>query len=679
MPTEATDWERLARAVLTLRALRWVWQNPTHGALDAMLVAVIEAASAWSWFNEQQFVVRLLLATLATSRARALLERCEFAWMLLWTTLTVPKLRVGNPCALLIYVVVMAPIQLAVIVVAALLHAPLVPFLGTPVFILGFPRPRRFWARLSQSPPGDSRSEGALYAQLSAEALRALPALVRGGWGPLGDLCFGDMLLLRVELYVLLLQVVESGRGYATVCVRGLELQQTSCHAVEASRLDAVIEAETGSQRAPCVGCVPSPGSSCLHAAQLKARARMRVLSVHSTALTGVLDDHGVRAAVQSAFVAALVAEVYRRFGPALDSQGGEASFQAGSPSSQERAHLQSGRASPAAPVFHMPGQESDTDEPGANGLVIDVARPLHAPPSPVLASQQQRQQRVLPSMLDRLPVSDYELVALQDRFPIAIYEALTGRAVRPLELRWNALFRISMACYSIACASRGGSGNSLPAQGAGAARLGEPGGSVATARSERELSPAAMAALFSGTLPRTVAADYLTRAEHKDLLAAVLRAFRVAVKIAYDAYANGEVDVVCAEPAGNARAFLARLDSYSPWHLGVEDDADWARRLRDPEPLLFSIRAVDAVKGLFASRTCRLEEQDVAIVKLNGAAVRGVWASLALELLFLTNDDEERFSIQSHPLLLRNLLVQAAEPPLGYPLYSTGPVAVPM
>ena len=37
----------------------------------------------------------------------------------------------------------------------------------------------------------------------------------------------------------------------------------------------------------------------------------------------------------------------------------------------------------------------------------------------------------------------------------------------------------------------------------------------------------------------------------------------------------------------------------------------------------------------------------------------------------YLANDDEERYSIQAHKVLLRNLTVQAADPPLGYPIYN--------
>lgn len=68
-----------------------------------------------------------------------------------------------------------------------------------------------------------------------------------------------------------------------------------------------------------------------------------------------------------------------------------------------------------------------------------------------------------------------------------------------------------------------------------------------------------------------------------------------------------------------------------------------------------------------------------VYIGSLNGEAVRGQWANLALELLYMTNDDEERYSIQAHPNILRNLTVQVADPPLGYPIYSSPPMSIPV
>lgn len=43
------------------------------------------------------------------------------------------------------------------------------------------------------------------------------------------------------------------------------------------------------------------------------------------------------------------------------------------------------------------------------------------------------------------------------------------------------------------------------------------------------------------------------------------------------------------------------------------------------------------------------------------------------MELLYYTNANDERFSIQAEKDILRNLLVQTAEIPLGYPVYNSG------
>ena len=72
------------------------------------------------------------------------------------------------------------------------------------------------------------------------------------------------------------------------------------------------------------------------------------------------------------------------------------------------------------------------------------------------------------------------------------------------------------------------------------------------------------------------------------------------------------------------------------------------------------------------------LQDEVVHIGTLNAAALGGIWTDLALELVYLTNDDEERYSIQAHEHLLRNLSIQTAEPPLGYTVYSSGMVSVP-
>ena len=66
-------------------------------------------------------------------------------------------------------------------------------------------------------------------------------------------------------------------------------------------------------------------------------------------------------------------------------------------------------------------------------------------------------------------------------------------------------------------------------------------------------------------------------------------------------------------------------------------------------------------------------KESTFSVFQFRREVIRGIWANLNMELLYYTNANDERFSIQAEKDILRNLLVQLAEIPLGYPVYSSG------
>ncbi|XP_047499050.1 pecanex-like protein 4 [Penaeus chinensis] len=194
----------------------------------------------------------------------------------------------------------------------------------------------------------------------------------------------------------------------------------------------------------------------------------------------------------------------------------------------------------------------------------------------------------------------------------------------------------------------------------------------------------------FSGEIPWSMALDWLLT---KDLLyELVLRAYRVGVKLALDHTLIGGI-------TGWAE-LLASLDDYCcNWYLGpdikstseapanprgtasyMRSDAElakpksWSEAVKKEVPNLFSL-GYNAVKGVFTSHLLSLGKAEIAVGRLGAETVRGLWASLMMELLYLTNDDDERYSIQAQPGLLRNLTVQAADPPLGYPIFSSPPL----
>ena len=81
--------------------------------------------------------------------------------------------------------------------------------------------------------------------------------------------------------------------------------------------------------------------------------------------------------------------------------------------------------------------------------------------------------------------------------------------------------------------------------------------------------------------------------------------------------------------------------------------------------------------QNVYGSRHLSKQHIQLPVGELDGECVRGIWSALSLELYYMTNDDDERFSIQALPPLLRNIITQSADPPLGYPVYSSGLISL--
>lgn len=141
------------------------------------------------------------------------------------TAWTHKKLRLRHNHLGLIWFILTLPITLVVIVVAVLLNAPLLPLLGMPIYILGFPRPLRQWQSFQDTVSGSS--EASFYRLLQPQLQTILPNI-------LSTVCFnvrpGTTLLFRLEKMLGFIQVIETGMDYTRVVIRGLELQVCSVY-----------------------------------------------------------------------------------------------------------------------------------------------------------------------------------------------------------------------------------------------------------------------------------------------------------------------------------------------------------------------------------------------------------------------------------------------------------------
>ncbi len=163
-------------------------------------------------------------------------------------------------------------------------------------------------------------------------------------------------------------------------------------------------------------------------------------------------------------------------------------------------------------------------------------------------------------------------------------------------------------------------------------------------------------------------------------LTSVAIPAFQSAVKIALD-----QILIQTEASISNLDLREALVELDLNWHLGLEDTGSWAQAIKNQVPNLFSIFSSDLSgnnlnssrggRQIFRSHLLSLRPCPVHVGRLNSEVVRSLWASLSWELLYLTNDYDERYSIQAEERLLRNLTVEVADPPLGYPCYTSYPI----
>ncbi|PNJ70609.1 PCNX4 isoform 11, partial [Pongo abelii] len=135
--------------------------------------------------------------------------------------------------------IVFSPFVLVIIVFSTLLSSPLLPLFTLPVFLVGFPRPIQSWpgaAGTTACVCADTVYYYQMVPRLTAVLQTAMAA------GSLGLLLPGSHYLGRFQDRLIWIMILECGYTYCCINIKGLELQETSCHTAEARRVDEVFE-----------------------------------------------------------------------------------------------------------------------------------------------------------------------------------------------------------------------------------------------------------------------------------------------------------------------------------------------------------------------------------------------------------------------------------------------------
>uniref|UniRef100_A0A672IIW9 Pecanex-like protein n=1 Tax=Salarias fasciatus TaxID=181472 RepID=A0A672IIW9_SALFA len=713
------------------RAFRVVWQSSEDALLQMVLVILVRLAAGsyelpgWDGLGTG---VQLLLVGLLLDRLTQFMAKLKFSLTVLVTSWTEKKQRRQSAGTLLALNASLCPLLLAVVTLSALLSAPLLPLFTLPIFLVGFPRPQRSWP----GPVGTACPcpDSIFYQQMSGSLASALrTAFARGS---LGCLAPGSHFLGRFQDRMVWIMILERGYGYCTVNIKGLELQETSCHTVEARRVDEVFEAAF--ERPERLGFTQGLNLHWGNALTPCAALAVRVYSDARNVLSGIIDSHDNLRKLQDDFMKALIwlllrCCVQKHKGFLWSSDEGSGVGGAKSQSSQlpqtacnpppeavvVESNVSSLRFRQDSSSLTSFGDWSDEDDlfgpqparrtvalvtaeaqsghtalqtgaslPGSvemdslfENMALSALQPLQplglgigmpavdkgrnaevfrdSPGSlpPLNFSCPQSEVFNLPAVWRTAPLLPSRLLALRPLFPEEWFRFSLGRfgpavqsetsedmtkALKEDDVLKELHVQVALSCLV-----------SLGAESA-------------------FTSPSYVYRLYCGDVPWTDGLDWLSSS--KELYQLTLQAFRFSFKLLFDQASLG--------PMESPEELFSTLEEYErDWYIGLVSEKGWHDSVLQEKPFLFSL-GHDLTMGTYTGRVLSLQEQLVQVGRLNGEGVRGQWANLSWELLYATNDDEERYSIQAHPFMLRNLTVQAADPPLGYPIYSSAPLHFP-
>ncbi|XP_057272062.1 pecanex-like protein 4 isoform X4 [Pezoporus wallicus] len=692
------------------RIFRMVWQNTENALMDIVVVSVAQMLvfnpDLW-WNRSLDTGIRLLLVGILRDRLLQFVSKLQFAVAILLTSWTEKKQRRKSTATLITLNVVFFPILLTFIAISALLSSPLLPLFTLPVFLIGFPRPVRSWP----GPVGTTAcvcSDTVYYQQMVPSLAVALQSALAAG--SLGLSLPGSHYLCRFQDRLMWILVLEKGFTYCGVNIKGLELQETSCHAAEAHRVDEIFEMAFEHQEHTKI---LSPNHHFGHILTPCTVLPVRLYSDARNVLSGIIDSHENLKHLKDDFIKVLVwmlVQYCYKKSKTWESPGSANKSKKGSFSENQRKGAVE-RSRPLreedsfsvdaiedwtddSDIFDLEpsGRMKDRKEPGLLGDVPEVhlsipgsvetqgqGVPQEMSPEDKLyravvlglpAVDKGKQQEVLPrvefscSYSELLsipeewrtaPVPPSKVNEMRQRFPEEWYHFILSQLdffhlkEKPYNLpealmKDKALKDLYIHGVLSCCFGLFGLDNTVPA-------------------------PSHVFRAYTGGIPWSVGLDWLTG--KPELFQLALKAFRYTFKLMVDKASLGPIE--------NFKELVNYLEEYeNDWYIGLVSDLEWQQAVLQEKPYLFSL-GHDPNMGIYTGRVLTLQELLVQVGKLNDEAVRGQWANLSWELLYATNDDEERYSIQAHPVLLRNLTVQAADPPLGYPVYSSELLHLPL
>lgn len=204
----------------------------------------------------QYFLTACLIASFVRDRLEQFMNKLYSFLMITITSWTVKKQRSNKALiAIVLNFIFLIPFGIILLIVASVISAPLLPLFTFPIFLIGFPRTKRFWPQRTKffsyttsatsnskeivlnSKKTLSTTDSSFYAQLVPKLLLSFRELIQSA--SIGNSIQPDTYFLsRFQDRIIWIQIMESSNSYYIINIKGLELQETSCHTRESQYID---------------------------------------------------------------------------------------------------------------------------------------------------------------------------------------------------------------------------------------------------------------------------------------------------------------------------------------------------------------------------------------------------------------------------------------------------------
>ena len=560
------------------------------------------------------------------------------------------------------------PISILFLPLSALLTLTLIPIFTLPVFLPSYPHMTSFWSSQGQHSSWGVR-EAIFYEEVCPEVCRTFKQLVRQG--VILSLSCGQIFLIRYEDRIIVVTVLEVGYQYTGLSYKGLELETTSCHDIEATQIDDMLEGNKTSNSV----LANLFNKYLLYLVTPLSHAVINTYSEAKSSLRPVVNSKDTirkcEANFPKCFAWLLIREVIKL--SEKNNSDLQLNLTQKGVKKQQPSEIISSPDRPADP-------SCSTDKLENTGVLANYRQvwgtgynsdPLA---SDSISEFESPTYNSTPHQLDPTEgdlTTDLSLDNHNDESQIRLIDASTFLPhdwLHPPDTHSRPVASIDRELLLEFCSywkdRRGGDIDWNQVESI-TRRLTTAVSCIIHPASDvpsNKLTGTQICKNYQGQFPWLESFSWLT---NSSLLRLATTAYRYTLKLTTD-------EVVLMEETADLLEYLLELDK--DWFIGCTFEEGWKQEVLTGTPRLFLLSK--SKKGTrYYNHTLTLKPQLVHVAALQPESLRGMWSSQLFELLFLKNEEEERYSVQQEEHVLRNISTQAGDAPVGYPVFSSAPL----